>query len=86
MNHDNIWIIVGLLGQFMFFSRFFIQWVQSEIAKKNVFPVAFWYFSILGGALVLSYAVYRKDPVFIMGQATGLFIYIRNLTIFYQAK
>jgi lipid-A-disaccharide synthase-like uncharacterized protein len=56
-----------------------VQWISSERAKKSVMPIAFWYFSIAGGLILLSYALYRRDPVFILGQSTGLFIYLRNL-------
>lgn len=71
--------MIGLLGQLCFTSRFLIQWFASEKAKQSIVPEAFWYFSILGGATLLTYAIYRKDAVFILGQATGLFIYFRNL-------
>ncbi|MEI4471994.1 lipid-A-disaccharide synthase N-terminal domain-containing protein [Frigidibacter sp. MR17.24] len=73
------WIVIGLLGQAMFTGRFLVQWLASEKARKSVVPVAFWWFSIGGGLILLAYAVARHDPVFIIGQATGLFIYIRNL-------
>jgi lipid-A-disaccharide synthase-like uncharacterized protein len=59
--------------------RFLLQWLYSERLKKSVIPVAFWYFSLAGGATLLSYAIYKQDPVFIVGQAAGLFIYSRNL-------
>ena len=67
------------MGQALFSARFLIQWLKSEKEKKSVFPVAFWYFSIAGGLTLLSYAIHKQDPVFIVGQATGLFIYLRNL-------
>jgi lipid-A-disaccharide synthase-like uncharacterized protein len=73
------WVVVGLAGQLMFSMRFLVQWISSERAKKSVMPIAFWYFSIAGGLILLSYALYRRDPVFILGQSTGLFIYLRNL-------
>ncbi|HEB69517.1 MAG TPA: lipid A biosynthesis protein [Desulfobulbus sp.] len=79
MDKDTIWLIVGFAGQACFTSRFLIQWLVSEQQKKSIIPLAFWYFSILGGATLLSYAIYRKDPVFILGQSTGLLIYFRNL-------
>ncbi len=84
MLKNYIWIIIGFTGQFMFFSRFFIQWLYSEKHKKSVFPISFWYLSIAGGAILLVYAIYRKDPVFIIGQACGLLIYARNLGLIYQ--
>ncbi len=79
MDKDTIWLIVGFAGQLCFTSRFLVQWLVSEQQKKSVIPLAFWYFSIFGGVTLLSYAIYRKDPVFILGQSTGLLIYFRNL-------
>ena len=73
------WLIVGFLGQLFFSARFILQWIYSEINRKSIIPLGFWFFSILGGINLLIYAIHRKDPVFIMGQATGLFIYARNL-------
>lgn len=74
----DVWILLGFVAQAMFTMRFVVQWIASERAKKSVVPAAFWTFSILGGGLLLVYAIYRKDPVFIAGQAAGLFIYFRN--------
>lgn len=79
ISSEQFWVVIGLLGQLCFTSRFLIQWIASEKARQSIVPEAFWYFSILGGATLLVYAIYRKDPVFILGQATGLFIYFRNL-------
>ena len=79
MDTATIWLIIGFLGQACFFSRFLVQWLASERQKKSIIPTAFWYFSIFGGATLLCYALYRKDPVFILGQSTGLLIYFRNL-------
>lgn len=75
----GVWLIIGLLSQLCFFSRFFIQWIVSERRAQSVIPINFWYFSILGAVGLLSYALYRKDIVFIMGQSMGLFVYSRNL-------
>jgi len=83
MNVENsgqlIWVMVGFIGQALFSARFIIQWFVSEKAKESVVPVAFWYFSILGGVTLLTYAIWRRDPVIIAGQAGGLLIYARNL-------
>lgn len=76
---DAIWIIIGFVGQALFMMRFLVQWIASEKAKKSVIPDLFWFFSIGGGAVLLTYALYRGDPVFIFGQGLGLFIYFRNL-------
>jgi lipid-A-disaccharide synthase-like uncharacterized protein len=73
------WVVLGLLAQAFFTMRFVVQWIASERARKSVFPVAFWFFSIGGGVLLLIYALYRRDPVFIAGQGLGLVVYIRNL-------
>lgn len=75
----DTWVIIGFLGQFMFTMRFIVQWFASEKVQKSVIPTSFWIFSILGGSIVLAYAIERQDPVFIVGQATGLLIYFRNL-------
>ena len=75
----NFWLVLGFFGQLCFSSRFLIQWIASEKAKKSIVPDAFWYFSILGGTALLAYAIYKQDPVFILGQSTGLFVYFRNL-------
>src|ERR1700682_4130780 len=73
------WLALGFLAQGLFTARFLVQWIASERAGKSVIPVAFWFFSIGGGALLLIYALYRRDPVFIAGQALGLLVYVRNL-------
>jgi lipid-A-disaccharide synthase-like uncharacterized protein len=87
VDKETIWLGVGFLGQALFSARFIVQWIKSEREKKSVFPVAFWYFSITGGMTLLAYALYREDPVFIVGQLTGLFIYFRNLYfIVYEKK
>ena len=73
------WVLLGYIAQVMFTMRFVVQWVASERAGKMVMPIAFWFFSIGGGVLLLVYALYRRDPVFIAGQALGLVVYFRNL-------
>jgi lipid-A-disaccharide synthase-like uncharacterized protein len=72
-------ILIGYVAQALFAMRFFVQWVASERAGRSVIPTSFWFFSIGGGFLLLGYAIYRKDPVFIVGQAFGVFVYLRNL-------
>jgi lipid-A-disaccharide synthase-like uncharacterized protein len=79
MNNETLWIAIGFGGQALFTARFLVQWLQSERVHRSVIPTAFWYFSIAGGAVLLIYAIHRVDPVFIVGQAAGLFIYLRNL-------
>src|SRR6266571_3363006 len=73
------WVLLGYVAQIMFTMRFLVQWIASERAGKMVMPIAFWFFSIGGGALLLAYALYIRDPVFILGQAFGVFVYGRNL-------
>ena len=73
------WVILGIVAQLLFTARFVVQWIASERAGHSVIPLAFWIFSIFGGLLLLIYALYRKDAVFIAGQAFGVFVYLRNL-------
>ena len=73
------WVLLGFAAQIFFTLRFAVQWIASERVGKSVIPVAFWWFSIGGGLLLLIYALYRRDPVFIAGQAFGVFVYLRNL-------
>jgi lipid-A-disaccharide synthase-like uncharacterized protein len=75
----DAWVMLGFVAQAFFTMRFVVQWIASERARKSVIPVAFWFFSIGGGALLLVYALYRRDPVFIAGQALGLIVYVRNV-------
>ena len=76
---ELIWVLVGLIGQLMFSMRFILQWLASEKARRSVVPEVFWWFSIGGAAVLLAYAIHRGDPVFILGQSLGFFIYARNL-------
>jgi lipid-A-disaccharide synthase-like uncharacterized protein len=75
------WVIIGLIGQAFFFMRFLIQWIISEKKGESTIPVAFWYFSIGGSAILLCYSIHKQDPVFILGQSIGSIIYIRNLIL-----
>ena len=84
MEHDPLWLIIGFAGQALFSMRFVVQWLKSEREKKSVVPLAFWYFSLAGGAALLLYALHQADPVFIVGQGLGLFIYLRNLWLIYK--
>jgi lipid-A-disaccharide synthase-like uncharacterized protein len=78
--HDTlVWIIIGFIGQALFSARFIVQWLASERARRSVVPVLFWYLSIAGSAVLLAYAIHRQDPVFIVGQAAGFAIYLRNI-------
>jgi len=76
---EQVWLGIGFLGQGLFSARFLVQWIASERRQRSVIPVHFWYLSLGGGAILLTYAIYRLDPVFIAGQAAGLLVYARNL-------
>jgi len=81
MNSETIWLVIGFIGQALFSMRFLVQWISSERRGRSYVPFEFWLFSVAGGLTLLSYAIYRADPVFIVGQLTGLFIYARNLQL-----
>lgn len=80
------WVAFGLFGQLMFTGRFVIQWIASERAGRSTVPLAFWYFSIAGALILFTYAVYRQDPVFILGQSFGIVVYSRNLWLIHKEK
>lgn len=84
--NEGWWLAIGFLGQFLFSLRFLVQWWQSEREQRSVIPIEFWYLSIAGALTLLIYAIYRADPVFIVGQLTGLFIYFRNLHLIKLAQ
>ncbi len=86
MQTSYVWLAIGFLGQGLFSMRFLVQWLSSERQRKSVIPVAFWYFSLAGGITLLTYAIHREDPVFIVGQLTGVFIYSRNLYFIHRDK
>ncbi len=86
MDISPLWLVIGFLGQLFFSARFILQWIYSEIKKRSIIPTSFWYFSILGGVVLLAYAIHRKDPVFIAGQSAGLLIYVRNLYFIHKNK
>jgi lipid-A-disaccharide synthase-like uncharacterized protein len=84
--YEIAWVAIGLGGQLLFSLRFLIQWIASEREGRSIIPVAFWYLSIAGGMVLLAYAIYRQDPVFIIGQLTGVFIYVRNLYLIHVER
>lgn len=86
MTIENFWLVLGFLAQIVFGSRFLIQWIASEREGRSIVPISFWFLSLAGGVLLFSYAVYRKDPVFILGQSTGVLIYSRNLVMIYRER
>ena len=83
---ELIWIAIGFVAQFMFSMRFIVQWLATEKARASIIPETFWYFSFAGGVMLLAYAIYRMDPVFILGQAMGLGIYARNIYFIWIGK
>ncbi len=85
-NLELIFLIIGFIGQGLFASRFIVQWIYSEKKGESHIPIIFWYLSIFGGIGLLIYAIFRKDPVIILGQTFGLFIYLRNLILIYNKK
>lgn len=78
------WVVLGVIAQLFFSARFVVQWLASEHAGRSVIPVAFWILSLVGGVTLLIYAIHRKDPVFIAGQAFGVFVYLRNLQLVFR--
>lgn len=83
MDAETLWRTIGFAGQGVFFSRFLVQWIASEKRRRSVIPNAFWFLSLVGGLTLLAYAIWLGDPVFIVGQATGTFIYSRNIWLIY---
>ncbi len=86
MTIETIWLSVGFLGQAMFAGRFLVQWLASERKKESIVPIYFWYLSLSGGAALFAYATYKLDPVFMVGQASGLVVYARNLMLIRKGK
>ena len=84
MTTEVLWVTIGFLGQAFFSACFIVQWIASERRKQSVIPTYFWYFSIGGGLILLAYAIHRRDAVFMVGQAAGLFVYARNLYFIYR--
>lgn len=77
----KLWLVIGLAGQALFTGRFLVQWITSERLGRSVIPLAFWWLSLAGGLTLLAYAIWRRDPVFIIGQTTGILVYGRNLAL-----
>ncbi|SEI98390.1 Uncharacterized N-terminal domain of lipid-A-disaccharide synthase [Azotobacter beijerinckii] len=81
MGKETLWLAIGFAGQMAFTGRFLLQWLYSEYQKRSLIPVGFWYLSLVGSSLLLAYAIYRQDPVFILGQSFGFIVYLRNLQL-----
>lgn len=86
MSTINYWLLVGFAGQALFTARFVVQWLVSERRGDSVVPVSFWWLSLLGGGALLSYAISRRDPVIMVGQAMGVLVYVRNLMLVRRAQ
>ncbi|HJR28350.1 MAG TPA: lipid-A-disaccharide synthase N-terminal domain-containing protein [Pseudomonas sp.] len=86
VSRETLWLVIGFGGQIAFTGRFVLQWLYSEYKKRSVIPVSFWYLSIVGSTLLFAYAIYREDPVFIVGQAFGSIVYLRNLQLIARSK
>ena len=86
MSGDQLWLAVGFLGQALFSARFLVQWIATERRRQSVVPREFWYLSVGGGLVLVAYALYRHDPVFVVGQAAGLFVYARNLYFIHRRR
>ena len=86
LSTEAIWVSIGFLGQGLFFSRWLLQWFVSERKAESSIPIPFWYMSLGGSLIVLSYALYRQDPVFIAGQSVGAVVYLRNLMLIYRGQ
>src|SRR2546422_584012 len=83
---ETIWLVIGFGGQGLFFARWIVQWFRSERERESTIPLSFWYLSLIGGLITLTYAIYRRDPVFITGQAVGSLVYLRNLMLIYRKR
>ncbi len=84
LGSQTAWISVGFIGQALFGARFLVQWLSSEAQGRSVVPKAFWYLSVAGGVVLLSYAIHREDPVFIVGEFVTLLIFLRNVQLLFK--
>ena len=82
-----LWLLIwGSLGQIIFTLRFIYQWIYSRKRQESLLPLGFWLISLTGSCIIVSYALVRHDPVLILGQSTGLIVYIRNIWIMKHSK
>lgn len=82
---EQLMLALGIFGQGLFVSRWFVQWLASEKARRSIVPELFWYLSLCGGLLVLTYGIYSANLVLILGQF-GVFIYARNIYLIWRGK
>jgi lipid-A-disaccharide synthase-like uncharacterized protein len=81
-----LWVAIGFAGQMAFFGRMMIQWLVSEKQRQSVIPEAFWWLSLVGGVVLFTYFVWRKDIVGVLGQTSGVVIYARNLRLIHKQR
>ena len=86
MSTETVWIGIGMLGQLLFSGRWLLQWLISEKHGRSIVPKVFWYLSLAGGLILLSYSIYQRDPVFILGNTLNSVIYLRNLYLIYREQ
>ena len=82
----DLWLVFGIAAQILFAMRFVVQWIASERAGRSVMPTAFWFFSIAGGSMILTYGIVRREPIIIIGQVLAVFIYVRNLMLIWKER
>jgi lipid-A-disaccharide synthase-like uncharacterized protein len=81
---DPVWATIALIGQFVFAGRFIIQWIASELKKRSHVPNSFWFLSLIGSLILLSYSVHIKNPIFMLAFSLNTLIYLRNLHLIYR--
>ncbi len=82
-----LWLLLfGSMGQIIFTLRFVYQWLYSRRKNESVLPLGFWLISLTGSLIIVAYAIYRKDPVLIVGQASGLLVYSRNIYLLQRKR
>jgi lipid-A-disaccharide synthase-like uncharacterized protein len=86
MSDEHLWLVVGFVGQAFFSLRFLVQWIASERRRESVIPISFWFFSIGGALTLFTYALHRRDPVFILSGGAGFFVYSRNLYLIWHKQ
>ena len=83
---DPVWATIALIGQATFGGRFVLQWIVSEYKKKSHVPTAFWFVSLAGSLILLSYSIHIKNPIFMLGFSLNTLIYIRNIHLIYKHR
>jgi lipid-A-disaccharide synthase-like uncharacterized protein len=81
-----LWVGLGLLGQVLFTGRMIVQWLVSEKHGKSTVPPMFWWMSLVGSSMLMLYFLWRRDPIGLLGQGFGWFIYVRNLWMIYRPR